>query len=85
MLNNFWTFSARVMIGKWIIRGLKYNLVSLLTLVLSYATFVMLSTLFPDVWSVVLQGYAIVPAVLLNYFLNAYWTFCLVEQDTQTD
>ncbi len=84
MLNNFWTFSDRTMLGKSRIRGLKYNLVSLLTLVLSYVTFIVLSALFPDTMSVILQGCAIVPAVLLNYFLNSYWTFREVGQD-ETD
>ena len=48
---------------------------SLLSLVVSYGTFVLLSLLLPSVPPVWLQGLAIVPAALVNYFLNSYWTF----------
>ncbi len=80
LINNFWTFADRVMIGRRRIRGLKYNLISLMTLALSYAAFVMLSALFPETRPVLLQGCAILPAALLNYFLNSYWTFREAEQ-----
>ena len=56
LLNNYWTFADRAMTGRRRIRGLKYNLVSLTTLALSYATFVLLSMLFPEAAPVVLQG-----------------------------
>jgi len=75
LINNYWTFGDRVMVGRKRIRGLKFNLVSLISLALSFATFVALSRLFPDVPSVWLQACAIVPTAFLNYFLNSYWTF----------
>ena len=58
--------------------GLNFNLVSLLSLAVSYGTFLLLSLLsllLPRVAPVWLQGLAIAPAVLVNYFLNSYWTF----------
>ena len=55
--------------------GLKFNAVSLLSLAVSYGTFVLLSLLLPLVPPVWLQGMAIVPAASVNYFLNSYWTF----------
>ena len=81
LINNFWTFADRVMVGRKRIRGLKYNIISLITLALSFAAFVVLSALFPETRPVLLQGCAILPAALLNYFLNSYWTFREAEQD----
>ncbi len=75
LLNNYWTFRDRALADKKRVRGLKYNLVSLVTLMLSYGTFVLLSSLFPAVPSIILQGCAIAPATLFNYFINSLWTF----------
>ena len=84
MINNYWTFAHRVMIGRKHVRGLKFNLVSLLSLLLSYLTFVMLSLLFPVASPVLLQACGVVPAVFVNYFLNSYWTFREVAGDDGT-
>jgi len=75
LINNYWTFADRVMLGRKRVRGLKFNLVSLLTLALSYASFIMLSAVWPGARPVWLQGCAILPAVVFNYFLNSSWTF----------
>ena len=75
LLNNYWTFSNRSLAGRRRIRGLKYHLVSIATLLLSYGTFVLLSVLFQDVPLVILQGCAIAPAGVLNYSVNSLWTF----------
>ena len=75
LLDNFWTFADRAMNGRKRLRGLKFNLVSLLALVPSYATFVGLSMLFPHGSPVLLQGCGIVPGALVNYFLSSCWTF----------
>ncbi len=75
LINNYWTFRDRTMEGRKRIRGMKYHLVSLGTLALSYGTFLVLDRLWPAVPPVYLQGCAIVPAVLFNYFINSVWTF----------
>ena len=75
LINNYWTFADRELAGGRQIRGLKFNVVSLLALGVSYGSFLILSLLLPEVAPVWLQGLAIVPAVLVNYFLNSYWTF----------
>ena len=75
LMNNYWTFADRTMLGSKRIRGLKYNLVALATLAVSYATFVALSILFPHASPVLLQACGIAPAAALNYFMNSYWTF----------
>ena len=75
LVNNHWTFADRALAGRRRIRGLKFNVVSLLALAVSYGTFLLLSLLLPRVPAVWLQGLAIAPAVLVNYFLNSYWTF----------
>ena len=65
-------------------RGLKFNAVSVVVLVVSYATFLLLSFLFPRVAPAVHQLLAILPATLLNYFLNSYWTFRDSAQPPET-
>lgn len=75
LLNNYWTFADRALSGRKRLRGLRFHLVSLLALGVSYSTFVVLSVLLPQVDPVWLQGCAIAPGALFNYFLNAYWTF----------
>ncbi len=75
LINNYWTFRDRTMVGGKRIRGMKYHLVSLGTLGLSYGTFLVLNWIWPLVPPVYLQGCAIVPAVLFNYVINSAWTF----------
>ena len=75
LLNNYWTFADRALSGRKRLRGLRFQLVSLLALGLSYSTFLVVSVLLPQVEPVWLQGCAIAPAALLNYFLNSSWTF----------
>ncbi len=75
LINSHWTFADRALIKGKRIRGLKFNVVSLLSLAVSYGAFLLLSLLLPRVAPVWLQGLAIVPAVLVNYFLNSSWTF----------
>lgn len=75
LINNYWTFAERALVGRKRIRGLKFNIISLMTLGVSYGTFIVLSTLFPEARPVLLQGCGILPAAFLNYFLNSYWTF----------
>ena len=75
LINSHWTFADRALVKGKRIRGLKFNVVSLLSLAVSYGAFLLLSLLLPRVAPVWLQGLAIVPAVLVNYFLNSSWTF----------
>ena len=79
LLNNFWTFRFRKTKDRVRIRGLKFNAVSFIALGVSYGTFVALSISFPTVAPQLHQLIGIVPATLLNYFLNSYWTFKQVE------
>lgn len=75
LLNNFWTFRWRNTNDSVSVRGLKFNLVSLAALVISYTTFLFVVLLFPDWPPQVAQALAIPPAMILNYFLNSIWTF----------
>jgi dolichol-phosphate mannosyltransferase len=75
LLNNYWTFSGRDIDDKIHIRGLKFNIISVIALGVSYGTFVLLSVLYPAVMPQIHQAIGIVPATAINYFLNAYWTF----------
>jgi len=79
LLNNYWTFRWRKTIDRTRIRGLKFNLVSILSLGVSYGTFVTLSLAFPDTAPQLHQLIGIVPATLVNYLMNSYWTFKHVE------
>ena len=75
IMNNYWTFGDRVMISRRSVRGVKFALVSVMTLLVSSSVFVSLSTLFPRIFPVLLQACAIAPGALLNYYLNSRWTF----------
>jgi dolichol-phosphate mannosyltransferase len=75
LLNNFWTFSARKTTHRFYVKGLRFNIVSLLVLSISYTAFVILSVLLPTLAPQIHQALGIVPAMLANYFLNSYWTF----------
>jgi len=74
-LNNYWTFRERKTRDRTRIKGLKFNVVSLVALGISYGTFVLLSALFPRTAPQVHQLIGILPATAVNYFLNSYWTF----------
>ena len=54
---------------------MKFNLVSLVSLGVSFATFIALTLFLPRVPVQIDQLAGIVPATLVNYFLNSYWTF----------
>ncbi len=75
VLNNFWTFSKRDMNDRIHIRGLKFNVVSFVALAVSYGTFLFLSAADPQGIPQLHQAVGIIPATLINYFLNSYWTF----------
>jgi dolichol-phosphate mannosyltransferase len=75
LLNNYWTFKDRKSADRTHIKGLKFNVVSLLSLVVSYGTFVALGLLLPWLSPQWDQLIGIAPAMLVNYFFNAYWTF----------
>ena len=75
LLNNFWTFSDRDVNDKIHIRGLKFNIISFVALGVSYSTFLILSVIDPTGIPQIHQAVGIVPATLINYFLNSYWTF----------
>jgi dolichol-phosphate mannosyltransferase len=73
--NNYWTFRRRELLGRVHARGLQFNVVSIVALAISYLTFVGLSHAFPRTAPQIHQFLGIVPATLVNYFLNSYWTF----------
>lgn len=75
LLNNYWTFRWRKSQDHVRIKGLKFNAVSLISLGVSYSTFVVLSVLFPATSPAIHQLAGIAPAMFINYFLNSYWTF----------
>ena len=75
ILNNYWTFGHRNTKDRLMIKGLKFKSVSLLALGVSYSTFLILSFLFPETSPALHQLVAVIPAIVVNYFLNAYWTF----------
>ena len=75
LCNNYWTFRGRDSTASTPVQGLKFNVVSLLSLGISSLTFILLSLYFPKGQPQLYQLIGIVPASLVNYFLNAYWTF----------
>jgi dolichol-phosphate mannosyltransferase len=79
LFNKFWTFHQRKRKDRSSIKGLKFNMVSILTLGVSYGTFVGFSFAFPNITPQLHQLFGIIPAMLINYLLNSYWTFRPVE------
>jgi dolichol-phosphate mannosyltransferase len=75
LLNNAWTFRYRPKAEHIGVRGLKFNVISLASLAVTFGTFVSLSKLFPELPLTVDQLAAILPTTAINYFLNSYWTF----------
>jgi len=75
LLNNYWTFKERRTRDRVRIKGLKYNLVSIASIGVSFATFTAMTLFVPRASPLFDQFVGIVPAVLVNYFLNSYWTF----------
>ena len=75
MLNNYWTFRWRKTSDRVRVKGLKFNVVSFVALGVSYSSFLFLTWFYPDEMPQIHQLIAIVPATLVNYFLNSYWTF----------
>lgn len=73
--NNFWTFRSRNVSHKMSTRGVLFNTVALLGLVLSYSTFLALGVFFPDLHPTIQQIISILPATAVNYSLNSRWTF----------
>jgi len=80
LLNNYWTFSHRKTTDKTRIKGLKFNFVSLLSLGMSFTTVAVLMILFPRQVPQVQQLLGVIPALLVNYFLNSYWTFSSTKE-----
>ncbi|MGE5248453.1 MAG: GtrA family protein [Verrucomicrobiota bacterium] len=74
-LNNAWTFADRKTTDRFHIKGMKFHLISVAALGISYLAFVALSLLFPKLSPLYAQAIGIVPATFVNYFLNSRWTF----------
>ncbi len=74
-LNNMWTFRWRESADSIQLKGVKFNAVSLIALFVSFSTFVAFSKAFPALPPQLSQAAGIIPALFVNYFLNAYWTF----------
>ncbi len=79
LLNNYWTFAKRDTQQSTATKGLKFNIVSLISLGISYTTFVLLTCLFPEGSLILFQAAGIIPASLINYAFNSYWTFKPVD------
>ena len=74
-LNNYWTFRDRQITTRKRVRGLKFNLVSLLTLGVSFSAFVIMRMIWPSQPEILAQAVSIIPGAMANYFANSYWTF----------
>ena len=74
-LNNYWTFRDRQITTRKRVRGLKFNLVSLVTLAVSFGAFVVMRMAWPAQPEILAQAVSIIPGAMANYFANSYWTF----------
>ena len=73
-LNYRWTFAERQTKTRVRTKGLQFNVVSILSLSVSYGCFLLLSK-YTDASPYLAQVAGIIPATAVNYFLNSYWTF----------
>ena len=74
MLNHRWTFGGTAVTDIAALKGLKFNLLSLAALCVSYAIFVLVVIVFPSIKPQIAQLAGIIPAILINYLMNFYWT-----------
>ncbi len=79
LFDNHWTFRWRKTKDRVQIKGLKFNAISLVALGVSYGTFLAISHAYPTMPPQIPQLVGIIPATLVNYFLNSYWTFKHVD------
>jgi dolichol-phosphate mannosyltransferase len=75
LLNDYWTFRRKNAREKKGIKALKFNAVSSLALAVSYTTFALLTSVFPEAKPQVHHFVGIISATFVNYFCNVYWTF----------
>jgi len=75
ILNNVWTFSSRDTLHKFHMKGLFFNIVSLISLFIIFTTFAILSIVFPTVRPQIHQAIGILPAMFVNYFMISHWAF----------
>jgi len=81
LLNNFWTFSKSINQSKIHIKGMKFNIVSIGSMGISFTTFIIMGKLLPHLPLQIHQAIGIAPAMLFNYLTNVYWTFS-IEKET---
>jgi dolichol-phosphate mannosyltransferase len=74
-LNHYWTFRWSKTTDRTQVKGLKFNLVSFISLAVSYSTFAALSFANPAGPPILHQFAGIIPAAIVNYFMNTYWIF----------
>ena len=75
LLNNLWTFKEAPRQSRFIVKGLKFNIVSVFSLLVSFGTYLGLSAAMPEGNKYLFQAVGILPASVLNYLCNLYWTF----------
>jgi dolichol-phosphate mannosyltransferase len=74
-LHRFWSVRTRAAGEPMPVRSNAFNAASLAALAASYGSFVAVSLLFPWIAPIWNQLASVVPATIVNYFGNAYWSF----------
>jgi len=75
LVNDRWTFQHRNLHGSRRGRGIRFNLVALVTVGIKVAAFVALSQVFPGGSALLHQALAVIPGALANYVINDRRTF----------
>jgi len=75
LCHNYWTFKWRTNCRSLQVKGMKFKLASLLSLTISYAFFIVLTSSFPETPPVYFQLAAIAPASIANYLMSSFWVF----------
>jgi dolichol-phosphate mannosyltransferase len=79
LLNNWWTFRWRNVRASLLQRGVTFNAVSLVALLVSFTSFVATSFLLPSLEPLVHQLISIFPATVVNYYAQSRFTFRSAE------
>lgn len=74
-LNNYWSFGERDVLHSFFIKGVRFQIVSTITLLISYLTFLTATCLIPHFPPYIHQLIALIPASILNYICHSKWTF----------
>ncbi|MBN1175515.1 glycosyltransferase family 2 protein [Candidatus Woesearchaeota archaeon] len=74
LLNNFWTFTKRSISSSLFSRFLRFNFISLISLLITLVV-VWLFTTYTSMWYLIAQAVGILLGFVINFLFNSRWVF----------